>query len=366
MRKHLIFLLLLLVLGLFAQAQTPPVKVYQEKDGVGYKIYGDNTGIIPYQVKLEFSGMKNLKTNPSRLPEYFVLKPEQSHHLLCSLEPIKQAASAFSFNTTVAPGDPSQKPDYDYPYRLPFPLSKRYTVEQGYMGNFSHQGLYALDFNLAKGDTLMAARAGKVFRVVQHFTKGGTSPSLVAQANYIAVYHEDGTIATYSHILANSSMVKEGQNVTAGQPIARCGFNGYATGPHLHFEVNKVVPMGEQSIPTKFDLPDGTRAQLQEGKTYGKPLPHQALVKELPYYPEKNNKQLSVMVEPLNGHQAVYIGNPLGEKKSGKLKMDLKNLKGDIHFPYDFEVPAHTKAFLFYLDPIDPLKSWEYKIYLQY
>ncbi|GAA3664853.1 murein DD-endopeptidase MepM/ murein hydrolase activator NlpD [Lentzea atacamensis] len=52
---------------------------------------------------------------------------------------------------------------------------------------------------------------------------------------WVRVQHADGTITVYGHI--DSSNVREGQQVKAGQQIARMGNRGFSTGPHLHFEV---------------------------------------------------------------------------------------------------------------------------------
>ncbi|GAY07748.1 M23 family metallopeptidase [Pseudonocardia sp. N23] len=52
---------------------------------------------------------------------------------------------------------------------------------------------------------------------------------------WVRVQHADGTITVYGHI--NRSLVKVGQQVSAGQQIAEVGNRGQSTGPHLHIEV---------------------------------------------------------------------------------------------------------------------------------
>ncbi|MFN2495775.1 MAG: M23 family metallopeptidase [Pseudonocardiaceae bacterium] len=52
---------------------------------------------------------------------------------------------------------------------------------------------------------------------------------------WVRLLHADGTITVYGHI--NRSLVKEGEQVRAGDEIAEMGNRGQSTGPHLHFEV---------------------------------------------------------------------------------------------------------------------------------
>lgn len=44
---------------------------------------------------------------------------------------------------------------------------------------------------------------------------------------------------SYAHLYPESSKVKAGDKVTAGQHIAGIGTTGYSTGPHLHFQVKR-------------------------------------------------------------------------------------------------------------------------------
>ncbi|PPK69642.1 peptidase M23-like protein [Actinokineospora auranticolor] len=52
---------------------------------------------------------------------------------------------------------------------------------------------------------------------------------------WVRVQHEDGTVSVYGHV--NDYVVREGQQVKAGQLIAHIGNRGQSTGPHLHFEI---------------------------------------------------------------------------------------------------------------------------------
>ena len=54
---------------------------------------------------------------------------------------------------------------------------------------------------------------------------------------YVRIDHGNGMETLYAHCMAGSLMVTPGMHVYAGQPIAKVGMTGYATGPHLHFEV---------------------------------------------------------------------------------------------------------------------------------
>lgn len=85
-----------------------------------------------------------------------------------------------------------------------------------------HSGI---DFPAPKGTIVMSAGYGKVTFVGQKSGYG----------NLVEVTHAAGLITRYGHLSA--FLVKEGQVVDAGTPIAKVGSTGRSTGPHLHFEV---------------------------------------------------------------------------------------------------------------------------------
>lgn len=85
-----------------------------------------------------------------------------------------------------------------------------------------HKGI---DVKVYIGDTIRAAFNGKV-RVVRYEARG--------YGNYVVIRHENGLETIYGHM--SKHLVRENENVRAGDPIGLGGNTGRSTGPHLHFE----------------------------------------------------------------------------------------------------------------------------------
>jgi murein DD-endopeptidase MepM/ murein hydrolase activator NlpD len=158
-------------------------------------------------------------------------------------------------------------------YLLPFRAGEAHKVLQGNFGKFSHyqgsQCEYAVDFEAPVGTTVCAARAGVVTGLRQDFTVGGVDPALKSAANYLIVKHADGTFAEYLHLDTNGALVRLGEKVAEGQPIAHSGNTGYTQGPHLHFIVFQAIDGNTRlSLPTKYRTKFGIAGKLMEGGTY--------------------------------------------------------------------------------------------------
>jgi murein DD-endopeptidase MepM/ murein hydrolase activator NlpD len=85
-----------------------------------------------------------------------------------------------------------------------------------------HKGV---DLALPLGSEVPAARAGPVSFAGEMSGYGLT----------VEISHGDGVSTRYAHL--SELDVKAGDDVTAGQTIAKSGSTGRSTGPHLHFEV---------------------------------------------------------------------------------------------------------------------------------
>lgn len=142
----------------------------------------------------------------------------------------------WSFTWSVALSD-SSKYLALHNYTLPFISPSHLKVTQKPDGTFSHQGIFAYDFAMPVGTPIIAAKAGLVALVKDDSDIGGYDKQYMNQANYIFIYHADGTVASYLHLKKKGVVVKEGDIVSQGQLIGYSGNTGYSDGPHLHFEL---------------------------------------------------------------------------------------------------------------------------------
>ena len=92
-------------------------------------------------------------------------------------------------------------------------------------GGFPHFHT-GIDVSTTQGTPVLAAAAGTV--VLAGFNAGG-------YGNYVVMAHGGGLDTLYGHL--DSIVVRQGQQVGKGQPIATEGSTGNSTGAHLHFEV---------------------------------------------------------------------------------------------------------------------------------
>lgn len=98
--------------------------------------------------------------------------------------------------------------------------------------------------------------------------------------NVIFVKHRNNTETVYAHL--SKIMVQRGQSVSQGQTIGLVGSSGWATGPHLHFEVrvngvqhdpmalaqkSETVPVSATAMSQFKQVASNVRAELQAAAT---------------------------------------------------------------------------------------------------
>lgn len=103
----------------------------------------------------------------------------------------------------------------------------------------AHKGT---DFAAPTGTKVRAAADGTVAFVGRQSGYG----------KFIVLEHADGYSTAYGHLHGFAAGLREGQKITQGQLIGYVGSTGWATGPHLHYELRV---NGEPRDPLRVALP---------------------------------------------------------------------------------------------------------------
>lgn len=155
-------------------------------------------------------------------------------------------------------------------YILPYPVGASYPLLQTYCGpqNHGYDNQQHYDFTISFGDPVVAARAGTVRLVVDHFGDDDTNRN---NHNHMFVQHDDGTTAFYAHLVQHSVVVQVGERVEQGELIAQSGTSG-GTVAVLHFGVYRTWPVqGGNDVAVNFRNADGPldeRGGLVQGSVY--------------------------------------------------------------------------------------------------
>lgn len=148
------------------------------------------------------------------------------------------------------------------PYKLPWAPGLDIELTQDcndsrYDGHVGNNG-WAWDFATpdAKEFPVLAARGGTITHVKMSSAKGCQEAECMNYANYIVIDHGDGTASVYLHLAAGSlePNLQCGATVRQGQLLATASGTGFASGPHLHYQVNRTPP---DRGPTCACGPDG-------------------------------------------------------------------------------------------------------------
>ncbi len=157
-----------------------------------------------------FAGTLNKLDSPKKQITTDFSAREMNHVGVKDAERFKESQTEIIDLTQIQEGD----------YAFPLPNAK---VISPYGGRRKHHSGY--DLKTCPNDTIVAAFDG-VVRMAKPYA---------AYGNVVVIRHYNGLETVYSHNSKN--LVKPGDVVKAGTPIALTGRTGRATTAHLHFEV---------------------------------------------------------------------------------------------------------------------------------
>ena len=110
------------------------------------------------------------------------------------------------------------------------------------------------------GKNILSPGDGKVIKIkdgVRDYPHPGTMAlDFLAKdfrGNFVIIKHEEKEYSFMAHFIPGSFKVKEGEFVTRGQVIGKCGNSGHSTEPHLHFHIQDSPNFYRgRGIPVKF------------------------------------------------------------------------------------------------------------------
>jgi murein DD-endopeptidase MepM/ murein hydrolase activator NlpD len=125
-------------------------------------------------------------------------------------------------------------------YGLPVPEGTK--IQRLVYESASHSGPTqgAIDIAVDLDTPILAPLKGTVIQIVDTNDQQGPTADFAKFNNFIFIEHDNGEISKFSHMPTNSIQelkLKVGDKVKEGDQIARCGFVGATTKPHIHWVV---------------------------------------------------------------------------------------------------------------------------------
>jgi hypothetical protein len=222
---ELLIVLLLIGITVFAQPRNITVTSERNTDRT-ISLYADNSSAVDYTIKL----MLTLKGYTADMNNTAMVRVSTGRNKIATLKPALGSANDFTasyrYSYLPYPGlSFRKKPDTDIPYLIPTTEGNSLRISQltdlsQTLGRES-SGVMGMGFVYKLGDTICAARAGRIYEFLDDVTEGETSTQTFSRhRNRISIEHKDGTLSNYSLLAPIRSLASVGDDVIPGQPLA--------------------------------------------------------------------------------------------------------------------------------------------------
>lgn len=179
--------------------------------------YVDNPNLYEGTTRLKSAGQDGVEQVEARVTQINGVETQREE---MSRTTVQEATTTYMYQGT------KEKPSTASTGTFAWPLRGTITSRFGYRDIFGGSSFHSgLDIAAPNGTQISAADGGTVTFAGWRGSYGQT----------VIITHDNGMITYYAH--CSSLLVSAGDKVYQGQPIARVGMTGTATGYHCHFEV---------------------------------------------------------------------------------------------------------------------------------
>jgi len=206
-----------------ALAQNDEVKVDYTRDDSGVEIKASNQSDSPKIVTLNLTVLENLSTYEGN-PITQTVMPNSSS-TMCKLRVVdKSKGTNFNYRYQYITGTCDVKFDPIAIYLLPVKDGKStrigsVTSIEKYIKRSNDEMVMGYSFEAEQNDTIYAIRRGVVYGIEDE-KDDYANEFYKSEENKLSVYHKDGSVAQYVRIKKGSALIKNGEKVEAGQPLA--------------------------------------------------------------------------------------------------------------------------------------------------
>lgn len=179
-------------------------------------------------LKLTFTSLMGYSTNFTLFSNSLIATVGPGKREIIKLTPVKSAGSySYQYRYQYFPGIALQKvPDSSFAYLLPARAGNQLRISgvsslSETFGPKKEEHYYGTGFTYQLADTICASRGGTVYDCNDKIREGETADVFFKSGrNKIAIQHKDGTLAEYMVLAPIHLLVKPGDYVYPGQPMA--------------------------------------------------------------------------------------------------------------------------------------------------
>lgn len=270
--KSLFISLSFLTLPIHLSAEELKINLkHQYNNDNSISVYSTITNPGTYSYIVVFSNLENTSDRQEQIASI------QGDGEVCRLDPIsKDKPVSFShYQAYVFRGLLDARVNKKVIYRLPFSLRDSLQTQNLMVQKDSALSMNVYNFVAHQGDTIFAMRKGIVVDIQNEYS----TPTL-SQKNCILIEHEDGTICAYECIQKNSFMVKTGDVIFPGTPLALVGTRKY---PKYEMSVRIYYPA--TNINSKPNIPTSRIIDVHIVPSFATSQGNVALKNKLSYKP---------------------------------------------------------------------------------